>query len=65
MPAEGLEPPTNGLQNPSGTADSLTNQSLAALATPHSRLAMAQSWHTQPGRGANEARERAWPRCTR
>ena len=48
MPAEGFEPPTNGLQNPTGTIETLSNQSLAALANPHSSLTQSHFGHSQP-----------------
>ena len=47
MPAEGFEPPTNGLQIAAGAIATLSNQSLAALANPHSSLTTAHFGHSQ------------------
>jgi hypothetical protein len=49
MPAEGLEPPINGLQIPAVVTAILSNQSLAALATPHSSLMPSQVSHSRSG----------------
>ena len=47
MPAEGLEPPTNGLQTRYWVPQGLNKQSLASLASPVPRLTQAQFRHTQ------------------
>jgi len=49
VPAERFELPTNGLQIAAGAIETLNNQSLAALATPHSSLVQSQIGHSQPG----------------
>jgi hypothetical protein len=47
MPAEGLEPPTNGLQSRPRWLYWIINQSLAALASPVPRPTTAQLRHVQ------------------
>ena len=47
MPAEGLEPPTNGLQSSDLEFQGLIFQTLAALASPVPRPTKAQLRHTQ------------------
>ena len=47
----GIEPPTRGFSVRRGITNHLNNQSLAALATPHSSLFQAHIGHTQSGSG--------------
>jgi hypothetical protein len=49
MPAEGLEPPTKGLESTLRWSYGLINQPLAALASPVPRPTTAQLRHTQSG----------------
>jgi hypothetical protein len=49
----GIEPPTRGFSVRFSIISSLENQSLAALATPHSNLIKAQFRHSQPGFGTH------------
>jgi len=51
VPAEGLEPPTNGLQITHLAKSLLITQSLAALATPHSSLIQSHFGHSQSESG--------------
>jgi hypothetical protein len=61
MPAEGLEPPTNGLQSSDREFQGLMYQPLAALASPIPKPTTAQLRHTQseldtfPAQGASKA----------
>jgi hypothetical protein len=59
MPAEGLEPPTNGLQSTDREFCGLIFQPLAALASPVPRPTTAQLRHTQSGLGTFPAQGRA------
>jgi hypothetical protein len=52
----GIEPPTRGFSVRLVSLYIFTNQSLAALATPHSSLFRARFRHTQSGLGADRAR---------
>jgi hypothetical protein len=52
MPAEGLEPPTNGLQSTDLEFCGLIFQPLAALASPVPRPTTAQLRHSQSGLGS-------------
>ncbi len=51
MPAEGLEPPTNGLQSSDRVFQGLMIQPLAALASPVPSPATAQLRHSQSEHG--------------
>ena len=54
----GIEPPTRGFSVLSEISSTLTNQSLAALANPHSGLFKAQFRHTQSNLGTGCQRPR-------
>ena len=62
MPAEGLEPPTNGLQSSDLEFQGLMYQPLAALASPVPSLTTAQLRHTQSEFGTFVAQEQGVPR---
>ena len=51
MPAEGLEPPANGLQSSNRELQGLMIQPLAALASPVPSLTTAQLRHSKSERG--------------
>lgn len=51
VPAEGVDPPTNGLQSSDRELHGRMYQPLAALASPDARCTKAQSRHTQSGFG--------------
>ena len=53
MPAVGIEPTTNGLQNAFVLTWSFVNQTLAALANLKTGVTKAQLRHSQSGEGTN------------